>query len=917
MSLTLVGRDQELSVIAEFVSDCCGSGGSLVLLGEPGAGKSALLNVAAHTAAGQGIQVIRAAGAEFESGVGYSGIHQALMPFLGELSSLSDAHRDALTVALGLGPGPPPDQLLLAGAVLGLLVRAAERGPVLLVVDDLHWFDAMSSWLLLFAARRLRHHRIGLLGATRLGAERVFEGAGLPELDVQPLSLTAADELLELSHPGMVPTVRNRVLSEAQGNPLALLELSRALGQSVQLCREGLPEFLTLNGRLNGLFARRIAALPSETREMILLAALDGTGGLISQTEWSREFDALRLLGPAEEQDLVKIDLEAGRFLFRHPLVRSAVVGLASADEVRDAHQRLAELCTDDPGRKARHLSAATHVPDERVAATLEVLAKKMQARGDARGAADVLTHSASLTAPGPERARRLSEAAFLAATGDLRNVEKLLDEARLADPDLNTSLYFASAASHFMINGDADLDTAHRLLVTAIESQQEVPNPPPADAMQLAVKTLSYLCYLSARPAAWRPFHDAVERMGPHAGDLALSNRIFSDPLRSTPADLEALEDAIESLDKELDQWKICEISGTASSVDRLAGCREALWRVVRQGRDGQASGQAVAALNMLAFDDYVSGRWGDIDDVINEGLEHCQTVPNPNGEWVLRYHAALVAAGRGDEVSVRSHTESMNRWGSPRGIGLALHSTNHARAMGALGRGDFEQAYQLASAISPPGTIEPYNLCALWVSLGLVEAAMRTGRSAQARAHVEAMNREEFSAVSSRLALLHRGSLALSRSDEDADELFVAALDPPDSRRWLFERARVELAYGEYLRRRRAHVQARAPLQTAHDTFQQLGATPWMYRAQREMRATGVEAPRERGRVEQLTAQEREIAQLAASGLTNKEIGARLLMSHRTVSSHLYHLFPKLGFASRAALRDALDSMNDPALA
>ena len=914
MGPALVGRGRELSVIGEFVGDCCVSGGSLILLGEPGAGKSALLDAAVKEATRQGIKVLRASGVEFEADIGYSGIHQALMPLLGQLPSLSDAYRDALTVALGLGPGTAPDKLVLAGAVLGLLGRAADRVPLLLALDDLHWFDGMSSWLLLFAARRLSNHRIGLLGATRLGGKGLFEGVGLPELDVQPLSPPAAEELLELRHPGMAPIVRNRILSEARGNPLALLELPRALGQSVQTCEAKLPEILTLNSRLKRLFASRIAALPGETRRMILMAALDGTGELLSQIEAAGEFDPFRLLRAAEEQDLVRMDLEAGRFVFRHPLIRSAVVGLATGQELRDAHQCLAGLCTDDPGRQARHLSAATQVPDEQVATLLEGLAKKMQARGDARGAADALTQSASLSCAGPERARRLSEAAFLAATGDLRDVEKLLDEARLADPDLNTSLYFASAASHMMVNGDGDLDTAHRLLVTAIESQREVPNPPPEDAMQLAVKTLSYLCYLSARPSAWRPFHDAVQRMGPNAGDLALSDRIFSDPLRAKPDDLMALEQAIESLETELDQWKICEISGTASSVDRLAGCREPLWRVVRQGRAGQASGQAVVALNMLAFDDYVSGRWGDIDEVINEGLEHCRIVPNPNGEWILRYHAAMVAAGRGDEASVRSHTEWMNRWGSPRGVGLALHSTNHARALAALGRGDFEQAYQLASAISSPGTIEPYNLCALWVTLDLVEAAMRTGRKLQAYAHVEAMNSEEFARVSSRLALLHRGCVALTHSEDDAaDELFLAALEPPDSRRWLFERARVELAYGEYLRRKRAHIEARAPLRSAQETFEQLGASPWTNRAERELRATGLDAPRERRRIEQLTAQELEIAELAASGLTNKEIAARLLMSHRTVSSHLYHLFPKLGITSRAALRDALDPMKN----
>ena len=910
MSPTLVGRDRELTVIAEFVSDCATSGGSLVLLGEPGAGKSALLDAADCEAARKGFRVLRAAGVEFEAEVGYSGLHQVLMPLLDQLPSLAAVHRDALTVALGLGSGSPPDQLLLAGAVLGLLGRAAVQAPLLLVLDDLQWFDGLSSWLMLFAARRFSNFRIGFLGASRPGAEGYFEGAGLLELEVQPLSPAAAGELLQQCHPGMAPMVRDRILSEAQGNPLALLELPRALSQSIQAHQRELPEILTLNSRLNKVFASRIADLPSEMRRFMLLAALDGSGESFSQIELTDEPEALRSLRIAEKQDLVRMDHEAGKFVFRHPLIRSAVVGFATGAEVCDAHRRLAELRTDDPGRQAHHLSAATHTPDDDVATTLEALAKKLQARGNARGAADALTRSASLTVTGAERSRRLSEAAFLAASSDLRNVETLLEEARLANPDLNTSLYFAAAAAYLMINGDGDLETAHRFLVTAIESQSDAPIPVPEDAMSQAVNTLGYLCYLGARPAAWQPFHDAIEEMGPRAGDLACRGRIWSDPLRSKPDELRAFEHSIGDLDNELDQRKIVEVSGAAASVDRLAGCRDALWRVVRSGRhDHEASGQAVSALCMLAFDDFASGRWSEIDEVVDEGFEHCRSVPNPTGEWLLRYHAAMVAAGRGDEAGVRSHTEWINRWGSPRGVGLALNSSNQARGLAALGRGDFEQAYQLAAAISSPGTIEPYNLHALWVTMDLVEAAMRTGRKSQACAHVEAMENADFACVSPRLALLQRGSHALVHSEGDADELFRTALEPPEARRWLFEHARVELAYGEYLRRRRAPAEARAALRMACETFQQLGASPWACRAERELRASGLEAPRERRGGVHLTAQELEIAELAASGLTNKEIGARLLMSHRTVMSHLYRTFPKLGITSRAALRDALD--------
>ena len=373
---------------------------------------------------------------------------------------------------------------------------------------------------------------------------------------------------------------------------------------------------------------------------------------------------------------------------------------------------------------------------------------------------------------------------------------------------------------------------------------------------------------------------------MGAEASDLAFSNRALADPLRLKPADLAALEQAIERLEGELNQWKICAIAGNAASVDRLASCRRPLWRVVRQGRDStQASSQVVQALNMLAADDFVSGRWNEMDEVINEGLELCRAMPNAQGEWVLRSHAAMVAAGRGDEANVRTHTEWINRWASRRGVGLALNTVNRARTLAAIGRGDFELAYQLASTVSAPGTIPPYSLPALWVTLDLVEAAMHTGREIQAYAHVQAMNRADFAAISPRLALLFRGSVAVSHSGEDADELFLAALEPADSRRWLFEHARVELAYGGASETEAGSRPARTPLLAARDTFQQLGASPWLNRAEREAAGQGgLEAPRARNRTVLLTAQELEIARLAASGLTNKEIGARLLMSHRT---------------------------------
>jgi DNA-binding CsgD family transcriptional regulator len=411
-----------------------------------------------------------------------------------------------------------------------------------------------------------------------------------------------------------------------------------------------------------------------------------------------------------------------------------------------------------------------------------------------------------------------------------------------------------------------------------------------------------------------WHSFEAVLARLGPDIGDeLYLQSPVLSDPLRATPPMLERLERAIDSLHNESDQRRIGNICGPAASVDRLAGCREALWRLVVDGRRGQAPIQAVIALTMLCTDDFESGRWDEVGTLALEGLELCKSGTYATGEWVLRYHLSMVAAGRGEHESVRELTESINTWAAPGGIRLALAASNHARELDALGDGNFEYAYQLATAISPAGTLRPYCLQALWSSMDLVEAALRTNRRAEALAHVEAMRLAHMDRVSSRLALLVSGAAAMVHSGDEATELYLEALGGAGATRWVFEYARIQLALGEHLRRGRANVSARPHLEAALETFERLGAGPWVRRAAGELRATG-QSRSTAGQLAstELTPQERQIALLAASGLTNKEIGARLFMSHRTVGSHLYHVYPKLGITSRAALRDALAELD-----
>jgi DNA-binding CsgD family transcriptional regulator len=908
----VVGRDWELEFMGGFLRDASEAGGALLLLGELGVGKTALLQATGQLAETFGYRVVRTSGAEFEADVNYSGLNQALLALSDNLASLNAVHKEALSVALGLGKGEPPDRLLVSNATLALFTRIADEQPLLIIADDAHWLDRSSAWVFAFLARRVEGIRVAFVGATRPGAESFFEGAGLEELEIKPLSDAAARQLLSSLYPDLAPSVQERLVVESQGNPLALMELPVALTDHQRAERIPLPTALPLSRRLNAVFSGRISALPPSCKRLLRLCALEGTGEL-SVLQRADDDHVLDKLAPAERENLIALSFPGLTVEFRHPLVRTAIIRLSTRQELVDTHRELATLFADSPDRRARHLAEATLEPDEPVAAFLEGAARAMQARGDPRGAAPMLMRAADLSPADTDKGRRLSAAAFMGASTALHDVADLLEQARRADPSLDTSLPFASAAAFMMINGEGEVETAHRLMESAINSQiGTVSND--ADDLVQAMGLFGFLCYVGQLPSMWQAFEATLARLGPDVGDeLFLMSPVFSDPLRATEPMLQRLNGAINRLRNESDQRRIVNISGYAASVNRLAGCRDALWRVVAEGRRGQAPTQTVSALTMLCSDGFQSGRWDEVEGLATEGLELCKAHTYATGEWVLRYHLATVAAGRGDHESVRQLTESINTWAAPGGIRQALSASNHARELDALGDGNFEYAYQLASAISPAGTLRPYSLHALWSAMDLVEAALRTNRDVEAQAHVETMRLAHMERVSSRLSLLARGAAAMVHSGEDATALYVEALNGHGATRWVFDYARVQLAFGEHLRRSRANVGARPHLEAALETFERLGAHPWAHRASGELRATG--QSRSAGghaASADLTPQEREIALLAASGLTNKEIGTRLFMSHRTVGSHLYHVYPKLGITSRTELRDALAGLD-----
>jgi DNA-binding CsgD family transcriptional regulator len=909
---SLVGRGREVNLIASFLDTAAVDGGALWFIGDPGVGKTVLLKAATDAAADAGTRILWAAGAEFEADLAFSALNQMLSPIHDSLERLRAVHRDALFRALGFSDGPPPDRLVVSTATMALLRRAAEAQPLLLVVDDVHWLDRASAAVLGFVARRLAGSRVGLIAASQTSPECLFGGEGLMAYELPPLDEDASALLLDARFPTLAPRVRRRVLAEAEGNPLALLELPTELNRRFGSVRV-LPAVLPLGRRLQRLYGSRVAEMPSETRRMLLLAALDSTGDLRTLRA-VRPGGNVEGLAPAQRAGLASVDDRTHRVAFHHPLVRSTVVELSTDTERREAHRGLAEALIDQPERHAWHLADATVESDEHVAGLLEQAGGRALHRGDAKGAVAALLRAADLSPRGADRSRRLAEAAYVGAdvAGELRDASRLLVDARQADPGRGGSLQAAVTTAFLLINGEGDIDTAHRLLTGAITTQAGRYDPNDRALIE-ALYTLCTVCAFGGRPELWDPFHSALARLAPEGSTgLSLCARLFADPARATPAAVGELETMISRIHDEADPAVIVRIGKASVFVDRMTACREAHWRVVRDGRAGGAVTSAIQALISLCLDDYLGGEWDEAQQLADEGLALCEAHGYQLLAWPLLFGKAIIAAARGDDDTARTLADKMDRWAAPRRAGTVQSFARHARGLAALGRGDYEAAYHELSAISPPGTLPSHVPLALWTVLDLVEAAVRTNRQADAVAHGDVMRRAPVAAMSPRLALVSLGAAAIADPDSDDIALFEAALAAPGAGRWPFDLARVQLAYGERLRRARAVALARNHLSAALDTFQRLGAQPWADRARHELRATGASRlEAEDFEPGPLTTQEREIAQLAASGLTNKQIGEKLFLSHRTVGTHLYRVFPKLGITSRAALRDALTAL------
>jgi DNA-binding CsgD family transcriptional regulator/tetratricopeptide (TPR) repeat protein len=882
----------------------------VVLRGEAGVGKTALLDHAHVHAHGAGCRVVRVAGVESEMELAFAGLHQLCAPFLDRLDRLPGPQHDALGTAFGLRTGDPPDRFLVGLAVLSLLSEVAEEQPLVCILDDVQWLDRASAQVLGFVSRRLAAEGVVLIFALREPGEDE-NLIHLPGLLVGPLRDSDARALLASAVPGrMDEAVRDRIIAEAQGNPLALLELPRGWTAAAFAGGFGTPDGISVSGRIEESFRWRLAPVPEQSRLLLLVAAAEPTGDPI--LVWSaaeRLGVPVEAAAPARQAGLLELDTQVR---FRHPLVRSVVYRDAKPGDRRLVHGALAEATdrTEDPDRRAWHLAAASAGPDEAVAAELERSAGRAQARGGLAAAAAFLQRSVALTGDPARRADRalaaaqasLGAGAFDAARGLMATAEiGPLDELGRARVDLlKAELAFAQNrggdAPRLLLDAARKLETLDRRLSrdTYLE----------AWAAALFAGRLARGGSLLEVSRAWASAPDPVDP--PLPCDLLLDGLalIFTE---GRPAATPVLQRAIaafasgEASVKEMLRWGWL-ATRAANLVWDYDSCLEIGTRAVQLARDS-------GALEALAVADNACGQAAAFGgDFASAALliAEVETVKDATGTRIAP-HAALALAGiRGREAEA---TELINRIvadAPAAGQGTAVQYAQWARSVLMNGLGRYEEA--LAAAVKASEDMPQLHV-AMWALTELIEAATRTGNTELAQRGLVRLDEQIPDSGSDWARGMHARSRALLSGDRAAEPLYREAIDRLGRTRLRPDLARAHLLYGEWLRREGRRVDAREELRTAHDALSTIGMEAFAERARRELLATGERVRRRTVDTrDELTPQEAQIARLAGNGLSNTEIGARLFLSPRTVEWHLRKVFSKLGLSSRKELSEAL---------
>jgi DNA-binding CsgD family transcriptional regulator len=898
-SALLVGRAAEQAMIAGLLTRSA-HGSALLIRGAPGIGKSALVDDTVVRAS-RSRKVLRAAGTPSETGLELAGLHQLRWPILPWTNSLSELRRTALNVAFSITPGPAPERYVVAMAALDLLAEAAAYTPLLVVAEDIQWMDPATIAVLTFVGRRLESDAIVLIATTRDDVPSPLQDAAIGVMELLPLADSDSRQLLAAIAPELRSTAQRRILAVAAGNPLALTELPRALDRSSGLA-DG-PEWLPLSGRLQAAFADRVKSLPADTRTALTLLALhdsDALAELLAALPAAGvRSDGLAAFGPAVEASLV--ELSAGAVRFRHPLMRSAVYQLPSPSIRAACHSALAAAVGTETDRGTLHRARAAAGFDPGLADDLEAVAQRAVGRGAVSTAVTALARAAELTPSVPDKQRFLSRAATLAYQLGERDVGDAL-RARLAPlaDDEPSRLRLEE------LNEAADASTSGGIsrIFTLVELAKQARELGDGRLAASLLRSAAYRCWARQPNAAAAHTIAGLLATDPHWLDRAQQAIVLglADPVGSA----KAVTSLLASLSMaELDSETVQSLGHAASCIGDFE-LADSIYTgvVVRLRIEGRLQVLARALL-LQAWARLRRGQWSTAVSLAEEGrrlAEECERL-----EWQANGYAAqaMVAALRGQAAESESLAARAEQIAVPYQMTNAVATSVLARAVTAAGEGDFPRAWDYLVRMHDEGDPGCHPIQALWALSHLAHAALQCGQVESTRRMVRQLT-ERLAVASAgpaaRMNVLY--AQALLAPDDVVDDRLREAIGR-DVGIWPFERSRLQFVLGSRLRRQHRVRDCRQYLLAARDGFDNLGAACWADRARDELRAAGVPSPMPVPAIwSELSPQELQIARMVAEGLSNREIGERLYLSHRTVSSHLYRLFPKLGITSRVQL-------------
>lgn len=906
----LYGRDGELAAIASLLDSAVDHGRAMLIRGETGIGKSALLRAADELALSQDFLVLRASGIQVEARLECAGLHQLLMPRFDQAKDLPPRQHDALAAAFGVAEAVTPNVLLIGLATLGLLSDAANSSPIAILIDDAHWLDETTLQVLAFVARRLESDPVVMLIALRDQTVSTLEQLGLEELNLDGLDDAAAGALLDAQSPGIPRAARRGLLDQAAGNPLAVLELSRLSDELGHMPLRS--QWLPLSWRLERIFANRVRDLPPATRAALCVAAVNESDALdeilIAGRQMTGKPLSIDALTRAQDDGLVVVDERAMRF--RHPLVRSAVYQLAGPGERQAANQALAAILTHDPERAVWHRAWAALGPDEALASELEATAAHSLRRRGVLAAASALERAAQLTPDGERRGVRLVRAAELAFELGRRDVVlQLLDEAEpLALPELERG-----RARWLRERFEEGLWSEPARIESLIELADDMSRAGDPDRALDALVTVGWMCWWSNPPFEIRHrVIQATERIAVKDDDPKLiATLAFAAPIERGAFVVGKLAHLPNPSAIEPEEARLLGTAATAiGDIEHSA----ALSAIASDGLRHQGRLALLArALISESWAGIHTGSWDLTIARIDEGRRLAQETAQPRWAASADLIESIIVGQRGDEQRTIKLCASVEEVLLPTGATAMMSLIELARGSCILSAGRHTEALGHLGRIFEATDAAFHPMLRCWALVDYIEAAVQSNHRQDAMGTFEDMRKLAEITQSPLAQVFVACATPLIADDHSIEMHYQTALG--QLARWPFLRARTLLNYGTWLRRQRRGIDARGPLRTARETFDALRAQQWSERAARELRATGEAGRRQTVTADNnLTPQELQIASMAAEGLSNREIGDRLFLSHRTVGSHLYRIFPKLDITSRNELRDALPNTNPP---